>query len=315
MARTGHLLPESTAMRETGRVGTATRPEFVHEALVYSSDEELLARVVPFIREGLRAGDPALVVVPPAKIALVQAALGPDASKVEFLDATSFYGRPATTVAAYRKVVDEHAGERLRVVGEVQFGDTVAEQAAWTRYESILNACFAHDPVWIICPYDRRELPDHVLTYASCTHEFVSRGAEHEASTAYLHTDELVARPASAAGPASLREPLDRIGVHDQADVEHAGRAVARAAYAAGLDPHTVADITVVVSELVRDALPSGAAEVLVGHNGGHWVCDVVVPAPASHIGVSIARLIGHGIEIFTEPERETVRLRFTATG
>src|SRR3982751_6769802 len=153
MARTGHLLRDPAAMRNTGRVGTATRPEFVHEALVYSSDEELLARVVPFIGEGLRAGDPALVVLPPEKIALVQAALGPDASKVEFLDATSFYGRPATTVAAYRKGVDERGGERLRVVGEVQFGVTVAEQAAWTRYESILNACFAHDAVWIICPY------------------------------------------------------------------------------------------------------------------------------------------------------------------
>jgi hypothetical protein len=315
MARTGHLSPVTAAMRETDGVGTATRPEFVHEALVYSTDEELLARVVPFISDGLRAGDPALVVIPPEKIALVRAALGPDARKVEFLDATSFYGRPAATVAAYRRVVDEHAGERLRVVGEVQFGDTVAEHAAWTRYESILNACFTHDAVWIICPYDRRELPDHVVAFASRTHEFVSSGAAHEASPAYRHTDELVARPASAAGPARVGDPLERIGVHDETDVESAGRAVARAARAAGLDPHTVADITVVVSELVRDALRSGAAEVFVGHNGGHWVCDVVVPAPAGHIGVSIARLVGQGIEIFTEPERETVRLRFTAVG
>jgi MEDS: MEthanogen/methylotroph, DcmR Sensory domain len=302
-------------MRKTGGVGSATRPEFVHEALVYSSDEELLARVVPFIGEGLRAGDPALVVVPPAKIGLLQAALGLDAAKVKFMDATRFYGRPATTVAAYRKVVDEHAGERLRVVGEVQFGDTVSEHAAWTRYESILNACFGGEPVWIICPYDRRELPDHVVTYASRTHEFLSNGGEHEASTAYLHPDELVARPASAAGPADLSEPIDRIGVHDEADVGRASLAVARAAREAGLDPHTVADITVVVSELVRDALPSGVAEVLVFHEGREWICDVVVPAPASHVGVSIARLVGQGIELFTEPDRDTVRLRFTAAG
>jgi len=313
MARTGHLVSKRHRCCKTPAVGSATRPEFVHEALVYSSAEELLARLIPFISEGLKAGDPALVVVPPEKIALVQASLGPDAAKVEFVDATSFYGRPATTVAAYRKVVDEHPGERMRVVGEVQFGNSVTEHAAWTRYESILNACFADDPVWIICPYDRRELPDHVLAYASRTHEFVSSGARYETSTAYLHTDELVARPASAAGPASLIEPLDRVSVHNEVDVERASDAVTRAARAAGLEPDTVSDIAVVVSELVRHALTRGESEVVVGRDGTHWACDVVVPAPASHVGVSIGRLIGDGIELFTEPDRETVRLRFTA--
>jgi hypothetical protein len=230
---------------------------------------------------------------------------------VQFVDATAFYGRPARVVAAYHRVVDEHAGRRLRVVGEVQFGESVAGHAAWTRYESILNECFGDSGIWIICPYDSRELPAHVVAYAPCTHQHVSAGKEHAASTAYRPTEELVARPSVRDRPTSLAEPLEHISVRDEAGIEHATSALASAAAAVGLDADTVADLEVVVGELVRRALPRGEAEVVIGRDGRQWICDVVVPAPASHVGVSIARLVGRGIELSTDGDRDTVRLRF----
>lgn len=290
---------------------SAAQYPFVHEALVYSSDQELLARLVPFIGEGIHAGDPVLVVLPAQKIALVQDALGPVAGDVQFTDATVFYGRPATVVAAYRRVVDEHAGRRLRVVGEVQFGPSVAGHAAWTRYESIVNECFGDSGVWIICPYDSRELPAHVVAYAPCTHQYVSAGEKHDASTTYRPTAELVARPSVRDAHRPLGEPLEHVTVRDEAGIEPATNALASAAAAAGLDPDTVADLEVVVEELVRRALPRGAAEVVIGRDDRQWICDVVVPAPASHVGVSIARLVGRGLELSTDRDRETVRLRF----
>jgi AcrR family transcriptional regulator len=303
-------------MRKTCAVGSATLQGFVHEALVYSSDEELLSRVVPFVGRALQEGEPALVVLPAEKNARVQAALGAAAGDVAFTDAAVFYGRPATTIAAYRRILDEHlssrsAGERLHVVAEVQFGDTVGEQAAWTRYEAMVNHCFAGSPAWIICSYDTRELPEHVVSYAACTHPFISTGAEHEASTAYRETDELVARAALAAGPAGRRDPLDRVQVRDEADIDRASRAVGRAARAAGLEAQTVADIVVVVSELLHDALQLGDAEVIVMRDGAAWVCDVVVPAPASHVGLSMARLVGEATELIADVDQETVRLTF----
>ena len=55
---------------------SATQPRLIHEALVYSSDEEFLERLVPFLQEGLAAGDPARVVLTPNKSALLRDALG-----------------------------------------------------------------------------------------------------------------------------------------------------------------------------------------------------------------------------------------------
>ena len=302
-------------MSKTCAVGSHAVKDFVHEALVYSSDEELLARVVPFVGHALRDGEPALVVLPSEKITRVQAALGADAGRVQFADAAQFYGRPATTIAAYRRVIDDHVssrpGERLRVIAEVQFGDSLAEHTSWTRYESMINHCFADAPAWIVCSYDRRVLPEHVLSYAPCTHELVSTGAEPEASAAYRHTDELVAPATTVEGPASAREPAYRDSVRDDADLEHAAHDVALAARAAGLEPQTVADVTVALTELLRDALPHGEAEVLVVRDGAQWVCDVVVPSPASRVGLSIARLIGEGVELVAGSGTETVRLRF----
>jgi hypothetical protein len=120
-----------------------------------------------------------------------------------------------------------------------------------------------------------------------------------------------VARPSPGNGQTPHREPLEQIGVWDEAGTEPVSSAVARAAAAAGLHPDTIADLEVVVAELVGRALPRGEAEVVIGRDGAQWVCDVVVPAPASHVGVSIARLVGRGIELIPDQDRETIRLRF----
>src|SRR6266550_8308616 len=127
----------------------------VHEALVYSSDEEFLARIIPFLGDGIAAGQPVIAAVMADKAALLRKALGRDAQHVSFVDASTHYRRPARAIAEYRRQLDEglagsHA-ELARVLGEVQFGSTRQEHEDWTRYESVLNRAFAGLPVWIVC--------------------------------------------------------------------------------------------------------------------------------------------------------------------
>ena len=43
--------------------------EFVHEALLYTDEDEFLRGTVPFLEHGLRAGEPMLVAVGADKIA------------------------------------------------------------------------------------------------------------------------------------------------------------------------------------------------------------------------------------------------------
>ena len=66
-----------------------------HEALVYSSTEELAAVTLPFMRHGLARGEHVLVILREAgRIVLEQAPSGEDAANVEFADAIAWYRSP-----------------------------------------------------------------------------------------------------------------------------------------------------------------------------------------------------------------------------
>jgi hypothetical protein len=116
---------------------SATKPRLIHEALVYSSDEEFLQRVVPFLQDGLAAGDPTSIVLTPRNSALLREALGQDAHRVSFGDAGATYRRPAAAFAAYRRHLETELSrpevELVRVIGEIPSGLTTEEYAEWMR--------------------------------------------------------------------------------------------------------------------------------------------------------------------------------------
>src|SRR6266849_7072683 len=88
-----------------GRMPSAVQPRLVHEAFVYSSDEEFLARLVPVLRDGVAADESVIVSLAPQKVAVLREGLGRDARRVSFVDATH-YRRPAHAIAEYRRRFD-----------------------------------------------------------------------------------------------------------------------------------------------------------------------------------------------------------------
>ena len=79
-----------------------TEPRLVHEALVYSSDQEFLESVVPFLEDGLAASHPTSVVLTPSKSAPLRKAL--QTGRVQLRAETTvtkvnFSGRHATGVS------------------------------------------------------------------------------------------------------------------------------------------------------------------------------------------------------------------------
>lgn len=59
---------------------------FDHEAVFYDGEESFLAEMVPYVREGIDAGEAVLVAVSKRKIGLMREQLGPAADGVEFAD-------------------------------------------------------------------------------------------------------------------------------------------------------------------------------------------------------------------------------------
>ena len=72
---------------------------YLHEAVLYDSDEEFLGVVVPFLQEGAAVGEPCLVALGASTTRLVRAAVG-NTSGLTFLD--DGYDRPASVIRSSR---------------------------------------------------------------------------------------------------------------------------------------------------------------------------------------------------------------------
>jgi CheY-like chemotaxis protein len=151
-----------------------------HEALVYSTPEELIAGTVPFVRHGLAAGEPVLAVVREAAWALLREALAADARRLEFVDAVEWYRSPERTVEAYLRYIHDRLAQgasRVRIIGQVIWPTTSAVAVAeWKRYEAKISVDLASVPVSFICAYDVRELSEDIVADALRTHPLLRSG-------------------------------------------------------------------------------------------------------------------------------------------
>ena len=73
--------------------------DFRHEAIVYRGESQFLERVVPFVREGLAAGEPTLVMVNRQKIQALREIIGADRDGlVEYRDMEFVGANPARII-------------------------------------------------------------------------------------------------------------------------------------------------------------------------------------------------------------------------
>jgi hypothetical protein len=160
-----------------------------HRALVYGTDDEFVDVAAPFLREGIRRSEAALVVLKARNIELLRKRLGSDAAAVEFIEAERWYSDPGAAIAAYRALVTakiEAGAPWVRVVGELLLsGKSEREIARWTRYESLFNLLFASSPVTVFCLYDTRALPEEIVRMALSTHPHTIGRTGIESSSYY----------------------------------------------------------------------------------------------------------------------------------
>jgi transcriptional regulator with XRE-family HTH domain len=167
-----------------------------HRVLTYGSDEEFLAGVVPFLVEGIERSHCLLAVMTEAKTGLLRDALAGRPEHVEFAEWADWYRSPREALRRYGAFVKENleAGAIwIRVVAEAGWsGQSDAEIAAWTRYESLVNLAFASAPATIICTYDENEFPAEVLVDARRTHPDLAHGNQATASLTYQGPEEFL---------------------------------------------------------------------------------------------------------------------------
>jgi transcriptional regulator with XRE-family HTH domain len=170
-----------------------------HRVLVYGSDEEYVAIIVPFLRDGLARSEPVLVVTAPRQTRLLHDALGDDAPRVEFRDSSRWYTAGAAASNAFLAFARDRfdgGAPWIRIVGEpLASGRRRRSESSlreWIRYESMLNLTLASSPATVMCPYDMRRLPDSVVTAAQSTHPEVVGAGEVRRNPEYCEPTEFL---------------------------------------------------------------------------------------------------------------------------
>jgi anti-sigma regulatory factor (Ser/Thr protein kinase) len=295
-----------------------------HNAFVYESHDEYLGCAVPFLREGLRAGDGAIVAHTRPGMAMMREALGADAAHVTFVDVSAAYTRPARTLAAYHEVYAQQLQRtpRLRAVADVQFGPDPREWDLWTGYEAVFNRSFGHLPAWVLCSYDANGTPDPIIEGVWRTHPEVLSGDAWSASARYEDPDEVLRRVTPL--PAELRELRSIAPVRD---AEQLRERLAPELVAAGLGAARTLDMLLAATEVATNALQHGGGieDVRIGRVRGRFVCEVIdrgpgfddpaagylAPRSGAGSGLWIARQLTWRIEFLRSPQGFTARIWF----
>jgi anti-sigma regulatory factor (Ser/Thr protein kinase) len=228
-----------------------------HEAGFYRSEQEFRTLIVPFVEEGLTAGEPVILGYEEHKSGLLRSWLK-DPAAVTFLQEESLYSTPARTIATLRRMIESHRGrgaQQIRVAGEVPHPGNGGRFDGWDRYESALNTVWGSLPVWGLCLYDTVTAPAEVLDVVERTHpRILSPAGEHRRCERYQDSSEFVAGLPVRPDPLESTPPLVTLVDRSAAEARHALESLGR-----GRVPETMlADLLIGVSEAVNNAVRHG---------------------------------------------------------
>ncbi len=270
-------------MRDTWG-GPAVPDGYVHDALYYGSDEELLAVAVPFLRAGLAAGERAVLICTDRDAALLAAALGGDPRVITRLPRAEIFRRAPTAIAAFQRLMEREVAAgttRVRLVGEVDFGGHPVRWTEWSRFEAVCNEALGPYPLWSVCMYDSRRLPADVLAAGEQTHPNLRTAIGRAASDRYLPPVDFLRR-STPAHPDPIEAGAPALAVEAPTDLVALRAGLLATLTAAGVGERAAQDLVFAASEVTTNALRHGRPPVCVRawSNGDHTVCTVTDAGP-----------------------------------
>lgn len=250
-----------------------------HEAFFYADEDEFLTGTLGFLRDGVAADEPTLVVLDATKIEMLERELGASGPAVMFADMATVGANPARIIPAWQDFTSRHrgCGRRLRGIGEpVWAARSPAELSECHRHEALLNIAFEDSAVdfWLLCPYDTSALDDDVLEEARRNHPYLLVDGCGARSAAYPGATTLAGPftaplPDAPAGSPSLS--------FTTGDLRAVRAFVAARATAAGLGPEQVADLVLAVNELAANSIRHGhgAGRLTMWSGADTVLCEV----------------------------------------
>ncbi|MER5579749.1 anti-sigma factor RsbA family regulatory protein [Streptomyces massasporeus] len=250
---------------------------FAHPALFYRDEQEYLDGTLPFVHDGLDAGEPVAVAVPGKNLALIRDALGDAAGAVRLLDMREAGRNPGRIIpGVLRAFADaQPADRRVRIIGEpVWAGRSDTEYPACAQHEALINAAFRGRTATIMCPYDVARLPEHMVADAYATHPAVIHPGSRTArdNDAYAPED-VVSRYNEPLAP--VQDALTFSFVSDS--LSHARHVAVGEGARLGLTGVKLDDLALATAELTTNSVVHGGGSgvLRVWAEDGYVVCEV----------------------------------------
>jgi anti-sigma regulatory factor (Ser/Thr protein kinase) len=304
-----------------------------HVGALARSWDHLVALAVPFVRDGLGAGDLVLLTCTPATADRIRVEVGAQPSALVVDPRAGMVGcRAPDALAVVRDLARKAAGRgsgRLRVLAEVLTRTPFRDPREGERYEAASNAVLASAPVTALCLYDASRLPDGVEHAVRATHPLLLDAGTDGARPNPGYRDPRehvralpVPREPVEAGPPVLR--LDAVPTLPQ--LRHALAAVVDTWVR---DPEQREDLRLGLAEVAANAFRHGRRPVsarawvdadrlvcTISDAGGRPVDPLAgfVPAHGDDLGrggmgLWLARKLFDSVDLVPRPAAFTVRL------
>lgn len=309
-----------------------------HSLLPYRSTAELLDGAIPFLRDGVRAEGAVLVIADASGVRRIQEGLGPDAARVEYADARTWYSHPVRTTDTCLSFIRERdrAGRPVRILGEpVWPGCAPMERIEWERIEALTNIICAETGAEVVCAYDQRRAGTDVLQNAMFTHPEIITTGGRQASPRYVDPWDFTT---ACDEPPLPPRPESAICVPVPNTDLHVLRAfVAEEARLHGLPDDAIYRLVSALTEVATNAVRHGAPPILLrlwaekgpGNGQDLLVCEVTdtgvwsppeglgffPPEPPDHqdFGLWAVRLLCSAVQVRAGLSGTTVRLHSPA--
>jgi anti-sigma regulatory factor (Ser/Thr protein kinase) len=250
-----------------------------HVAAVVHSQDQLLDAALPWLEDGLAAGDLTVLSCDEETAGLLRARLGAAGAAVVSEPRVSLRGvRPPDALLATRRLLAraaESGSGRVRVLGGPEFGPAPRDWREAQRYESVLNRLLARAPIDALCLYDQRRLPEQAVLSAGSTHPQLLTGGVLAGNPAYRPPGEYVRALPLPREPMERDQPVYAVaGAPTLADLRHQLAAVLAARVP---DREQREDLHLAVSEIAANAFRHGTPPVSarVWASGSWIVCTV----------------------------------------
>lgn len=296
-----------------------------HELFVYDDDGEFLDRLVPWVKDGLDAGEPVLVIGGRASLNRMRDAVHAGDTGVTWLSGEELYTRPEAAIAGLDRALRRHSvagAVATRAIGELPRFRDESEWRPWLAYEAIANRALAHHNAWVVCPCDSRVLPTSVLDGMYRTHPHLLLKTSR--CNPLYEEPELLVRELTPA-PEQPLQGLRELGVAQ--DPRGFRDALRREMDAALISDYDASKLLVAAGELYGEAYRNraGLPVVCAGRVGDHFVCELTTPGAGHHdelagyvlpaagasdgTGMWVARQLTERLEVVQRPAAVTVRL------